>query len=190
MNYVVASFLIVITLNFGSFNLLTINPEPAKTSAYQAFFKDVKAFSSDWESPLSWNTKNEGNLVAYYFERETPELNKNSLAGGTVAVFARGIKDEVYNAQDKPVSLPLYLFPVQENVNGVLEYKFASMHGKVQIVIQMQKDIENMFNDQKNNIQFRYFILPDALLKQHKISKEEAKKLSYNKILEILQPAA
>lgn len=189
MNHVVFSFLIVFTLSFKSFSFLNINSGPTAIAEKQPYSKEVKAFSSEWETPSTWNTKYEGNLAAYYFERQTPELNKNSLASGTVAVFARGIKDDVYNTQDKPLSLPLYLFPVQENVNGIIEYKFASLQGRVQMVIQMQKDMENIFIDQKNNIQFRYFFIPDGLLKQHKISKEQVKKLSYNQILDIMQPA-
>jgi hypothetical protein len=189
MNYVVFS-LFILPLSFVSVNSSILNSEPVGIIQKQTPIKDLKAFSTDWESPSTWKTKIEGDIVAYYFERETPEITNHSLTSGTVAVFARGIKDDVYNAQNTPLSLPLYLFPVHENVNGILEYKFASMHGKVQMLIQMQKDIENVFLDQKNNIQFRYFFLPDALLKQHKISKEQVKQLSYNRILEILQPAA
>jgi hypothetical protein len=190
MNHVVISFLITLPLTFGFNKTFNINPGPGESLEKKIFFKEVKAFSSDWESPSSWNTIYEGDLAAYYFERETRELNKNSLAGGTVAVFARGLKDDVYNAHNKPLSLPFYLFPVYENVNGLIEYRFATMQGKVQMVIQMQKDMEKIFNDQKNNIQFRYFFLPDHLLKRNKISKEQAKQLTYNKILELLQPAA
>jgi hypothetical protein len=190
MNHVMISFLITLPLTFGTYKAFNINPGPRDITEIKVSLKEVKAFSSDWESPSSWNTKYEGDLAAYYFERQTPELSKNSLAGGIVAVFARGIKDDVYNAHNKPLSLPFYLFPVHDNVNGLIEYRYATMEGKVQMVIQMQKDMEKLFNDQRNNIQFRYFFLPDDLLKQHKISKEQAKQLTYNKILEILQPAA
>jgi hypothetical protein len=145
------------------------------------------AFATDWESVPNWKQDKQVDQLYYTYNRSTPELNKTILEGGAVVVFAKGYDFEGFSrGPQKPLGLPFYMMTAAENVTQPYAWYSENSEGSIKVGLKMSPELESTFLKGSENIQFRYFVLPQNVLTQHKLNAQSLRSLSYSGLTQLL----
>lgn len=158
---------------------------PASAPAEAPIDNSRAFFSTGWEEVSQWTRTVSGNDVVYHFNRNTPELEKQTLKNGAVVVFVKGYDFTGFSKAEKPLGLPFY-FMAPEEASGTYNWHTQSREGNINIALQIQGASEESFLKANEQIRIRYFILSPQFLKEHKLNAQSLRGISYTKLALLL----
>jgi hypothetical protein len=145
------------------------------------------AFSTSWETDITWNESATQNGKIYFNKRSLPEINTGVLENGYVLAFIKGYNFSNMPLTEKPVALPFEFFQPDETKAQSISWKLEKNAGEVLIALYLNEDMVNQFQQFQKGIQVRYFVLTPQFLKQHRLTQQQAHQLSYTKLVSLLQ---
>jgi hypothetical protein len=170
-----------LTLGHPSF---VITPQPDSIQ-----LPSIKAapgiFISEWEPAASWKpTKYEGG-IQYSILKVFPQLKKKQLQDSELIVFVKGYQFKDSFVRDKPLSLPFCQFIAEKEFLKPLYWSFTATLGQLNITLQAPLELEEKLEKARENVQFRYFLLDKAFLKQQKLTPKALRNLSYQQLIQL-----
>jgi|GEM_PF-4020086 len=140
--------------------------------------------TSNWQPANTWqysvgDDKEKVYSTTFSNSAITPEVRTK----GAVVLYAKGYNFTGENAPADPMGLPWYYYIPWERMAYPYYWEEDIKDGSATVRVKMHQDIEQAYLDHRKNLQFRYFILPEAFLKQHNLTQASAKQLSYQEMV-------
>jgi hypothetical protein len=183
----VLSILVFSALSLLSASAKENEPIPAFPAAFISLFNPQTPFSSDWETVPSWQLTSGTGSLLYTYTRSLDQVSPTILKEGVVVVFAKGYDFEgVSKAEEKPLGLPFYMAPANEAALNPIAWSYAPEENKVTIGLSMNENLKAGFEQARQDIQLRFFVLTPDFLHQHKLTPLTARKISYSQLITLL----
>lgn len=143
-------------------------------------------FVSAWESSSSWQSGSVNGLQNYSYNRPTRQVSQSVMNNGLVLAFAKGYNFLGTGGDDKPIGTPFYFSLAEERFVHPYYYYLYLTEGNIKTNVSMHSTLETPFASGKNNLQFRYFVIPPEFLSKNNLSASAVKNKSYEEIVSLL----
>lgn len=143
-------------------------------------------YASAWESSASWQSGLVNGLQNYSFNRPTRQVSQSVMNNGLVLAFAKGYNFLGTGEDDKPIGTPFYFSLAEERFVHPYYYYLHLTEGNIKTNVSMHATLESPFASGKNNLQFRYFVIPPEFLSKYSLSASTVKNKSYDEIVSLL----
>lgn len=147
-------------------------------------------YSSGWEKVPAWQVAAGTGSLLYTYSRPLEEVSSSVLKEGVVVVFARGYDFEgVSTKEDKPLGLPFYMALASEAAPQPVAWSYSAGEKGVTVGLSMDAALKGSFEQAREDIQFRFFVLSPDFLRQHKLSPMAVRKMPYAQVVALLNTA-
>lgn len=158
----------------------------SNTDVSKAASASNKVYASPWEEVPAWSEKQSAQGKILSFTRRVPQLQ--DVAGNAVLVFVRNVWDkdilpskEIHS--DIPMSMPFYFLSYNEKPGYTEEWKYTALENKINIQLTVRGSEDKKLP--ARNIQLRYIVIPQSLLRQKDHTIEEIQQMSYDEIQQL-----
>jgi hypothetical protein len=158
-----------------------LGPEPEQAAGITA-----GNFVSNWETAPSWQSSSSNGITTYFFKRSTPQLTKAAAAGKALVVWTKGYDFEGMTKGDKPLGLPFTWIPSNERYMHPYTWYYQGTENMVSVGVDMHDEMAPVFNQSRDGIKMRYFVLSDEFMKANGLTGPTLHSLSYDKLIAML----
>jgi hypothetical protein len=161
---------------------------PTDDSAAIVAGSSAGVFVSEWEPvpQTSWqmSTITNGTMSSSY-SRATPQVNDNVRTNGKVLVFAKGYSF-ADTAISKPMSMPFDFYLPFERMAFPYTWLYDAGNGQINVAVGMRPGMERYFDNAKDDIKFRYVVLPYEYFVQTGLTTQALSQMSYEDLMDRL----
>jgi hypothetical protein len=168
------------------FSSSTPNSEINSCNFTKTILNYQPVYVSEWESNNTWLENKGPSDKVFYTERQFPQLSKSVLENSVVLVFTKGYEFMVSNQKSKPLPLPCMLFTASDDLSQPCKWNVNKKSGMIEIGLILPSLLENTFQQNQSELAFRYFIIQENFLKQHKLSRSAIQNMSYQQVIQIV----
>lgn len=150
----------------------------------------LTVYSSGWEKVPTWQVAAGTGALLYTYSRPLEEVSSSVLNDGVVVVFARGYDFEgVSTREEKPLGLPFYMALASEAAPQPIAWSYSPAEKGVTVGLSMDAALKESFEQAREDIQLRFFVLSPDFLRQHKLTPMAVRKMPYAQLVALLNTA-
>jgi hypothetical protein len=146
-------------------------------------------FVSGWENVPTWQSSTSNGVTVFSFKRTTPQLTRQLAMLGSVLVWTKGYDIEGGIKGDKPLAMPFTWIPADERYMHPYQWYYQSAENSIGVGVEMHETMASVFNNVRDKIMMRYFVVSPDFMKAHQLDGPALKKLTYAELVSMLNVA-